>query len=324
MKIIAYETKDFERADFARAGEYGLEVTHCTEPLTQDTLALAAGCEGITTLGFSRLDRHMLRQLADLGVKYVATRTIGFNHIDVDAAHDYGLRVSNAQYAPYNVADFTVMLMLMLLRKAKVSICRALVNDFSLDGMCGREMRNLTIGIIGTGRIGRTVIANLSGFGCRILAYDPYAQGELPHAERCGLDTLYRESDIISLHMPYTEENRHFLRENSFRLMKRGVLIVNTARGGLINTQDLIAALESGQVGGAGLDTIESEEGIVHSDLRTRIVDRRDLFYLKQFPNVIFTSHYAFFTEEATASMVECALKSLSAFGRGEANALEI
>lgn len=324
MKIAAFEVKDYELKDFERAKEYGLEVDLYAENMCADNVDRVAGCEGVTTLGFSDLSEPMIKKLSELGVKYLATRTVGFNHIDLDACKKYGIRVSNAYYEPYNVADFAVMLMLMLLRKAKISVCRALVNDFSLDGMCGREMRNLTVGVIGAGKIGRAVIGNLQGFGCKVLAYDPYAKDHADGAIFCDLDTLYRESDIISLHVPLTDQNRHMINAEAISKMKDGVLIINTARGGLIDTDALIAALESEKVGGAGLDTIEAEDGVAHIDLRARIVNKRDIFYLKQFPNVIFTSHYAFFTEEATSAMVDCGLKSLALFGEGKINPFEI
>ena len=295
------------------------------EPLTAENVAATSGYEGVTTLGFSNLDASVIKCLSENGVKYLATRTVGFNHIDLEAAKKYGVRVSNAHYDPYNVADFTVMLILMLLRKAKISVCRALVNDFSLDGMCGREMRSLTVGIIGAGKIGRAVMSNLTGFGCRVLAFDPFVNKKTVNGARMtDLDTLYRESDVISLHIPLTENSRHFIDRGAIAKMKDGVLIINTARGGLIDTNALIDALESGKVGGAGLDTVETEEGIAHVDLRARVVSRRDLFYLKQFPNVIFTSHYAFFTEEATSAMVLCALKSFALWQSGTENPYEI
>lgn len=325
MKIISFETKDFELSDFAKADTYGLDVTLNTENLCAENVSLVHGFEGITTLGFSDLRAPMIEELARRGIKYIATRTVGFNHIDLTAAKNCGIRVSSSRYEPYNVADFTVMLMLMLLRKAKISVCRALVNDFSLDGMCGKEMRNLTVGIIGAGKIGRTVIGNLSGFGCKILYYDPYVpKGSIAGAQDADLDTIYKTCDIISLHMPLTKDNVHMINDDVFAKMKRGALLINTARGGLVDTQALTKALESGHLGGAGLDTIESEEGAVHIDLRAHIVNKRDLFYLKQFPNVIFTSHYAFFTEEATSAMVQCALKSLSLFESGKENPYEI
>ncbi len=193
MKVISFETKDYELADFARAKAYGLDVTLDARELSEKSVDAVDGFTGVTTLGFSDLRAPMLHELARRGVKYLATRTVGFNHIDLAAAKACGIRVSNARYEPYNVADFTVMLMLMLLRKAKISVCRALVNDFSLDGMCGREMRNLTVGIMGAGRIGRAVITNLSGFGCKMLYYDPYVRAEdVLHAVPADPDTIYR------------------------------------------------------------------------------------------------------------------------------------
>ena len=324
MKIAAFEVQDYELKDFENADKLGLEVQLHGEYLTKDTVEMVKGCEGVTTLGFSDLSAPMMKKLSELGVKFLATRTIGFNHIDLEAAKKYNIRVSNAYYEPYNVADFAVMLMLMLLRKAKISVCRALVNDFSLDGMCGREMRNLTVGVIGAGKIGRAVIGNLQGFGCRVLAYDPYAKDHADGAEFTDLDTIYRESDIISLHVPLTPANKHMINAEAIAKMKDGVLIINTARGALIDTNALIEGLESEKIGGAGLDTIEQEEGVTHIDLRARIIGKRDIFYLKQFPNVIFTSHYAFFTEEATSAMVDCALRSFAFFEEGKLNPFEI
>ena len=224
-----------------------------------------------------------------------------------------GIKVYNAFYEPNNVADFAVMSMLILLRKAKVSICRALVNDFSLDGMKGREMRSMTVGVIGTGKIGATVVRNLSGFGCKILAYDPYENAKLKeYATYVDLDTLYHESDIITLHTPLTSDNYHMINKESIEKMKDGVIIINTARGALIDTDDLIDALESEKVGGAGIDTLEEEQGIMHVHVGTQIMNnKRSLLYIKQFPNVLYTQHYGFFTEEAIMSMVTCGITSL-------------
>ena len=242
------------------------------------------------------------------------------------AAKRLGIRVSNAHYDSNNVADFAVMLMLMLLRKAKISVIRALVNDFSLDEMCGRELRSLTVGIVGAGKIGKAVIQNLSGFGCKILVYDPFVDPTaLPaYAKSVSLDELLKNSDMISLHIPYTEETKHLLNRERIAMMKRGAFLVNTARGELVDTDALVEAIESGQIGGAGIDTIEDEENICHVDLGTQIIARRDIFYLKQFPNVIYTPHQAFFTEEATAAMVESALDSLELFANNQPNPYEV
>ena len=326
MKVAAFEVHEYEDQDFLRAADYGLDLKIYREKLTQDTLPLINGCEGVCILGHSILDEKLLTALKKAGVKFITTRTIGYNHIDTNAAKRLQIRLSNASYSPYNVADFTVMLMLMLLRKAKIAALRSLVNDFSLDGMMGRELRSMTVGVVGAGKIGKTVIQNLSGFGCKILVYDPYVSADaLPHcAKSVSLDELLKNSDILSLHIPYTAENHHLISRERMQMMKRGALLVNTARGELIDTEAMIEALESGQLGGAGIDTVEDEENVCHVDLGTKILPKRNLFYLKQLPNVIYTPHIAFFTQEATAAMVHSALESFRLFEANEPNPYEI
>lgn len=326
MKILVYDMEPFEEADFSELGQQmGIDLTCVKEPLTLETAALAKGYDGVSILGWSKADRTVLEKLRDLGVKALSTRTIGYDHIDTTAARELGISVSNASYSPHNVADFTIMLLLMLLRNAKVSVCRALVNDFSLDGMQGREVHSLTVGIIGTGKIGRTVIRNLKGFGCRILAYDIYPDAETASmAEYVDLDTLYAQSDVISLHMPLTKDNYHMINRDSISRMKDGVLLINTARGGLVNTEDLIDALEKQKVGGAGIDTLEEEAGVAHIHVGTTIIEKRSLLYLKQFHNVIFTQHYAFFTKEATRSMVYSGLAGIANVLEGKDNPYQV
>ena len=326
MKVAAFEVHDYEDKDFLSANKYGLEVTCYRERLTKETLPLVKGCEGVNILGFSILDEALLTALSEMGVKYIATRTIGYNHIDTKAAKRLNIKLSNASYSPHNVADFTVMLMLMLLRKAKVALIRALSNNFSLDGMMGKELRSMTVGIVGAGKIGKAVIENLSGFGCKILVFDPFvSESALPqNATLVSLDELLKNADILSLHVPYTKENHHLIDRERIQMMKRGALLVNTARGDLVDTEALIEALESGQLAGAGIDTVEDEENVSHVDLGTKIVGKRNLFYLKQLPNVIYTPHIAFFSEEASSAMVHSALESLRLFEANEPNPYEI
>lgn len=313
MKLCIYDEMNYEKKLFKQlAVTYNVELITTSMSLDDDSINIAKGCQGVSILGNSKLDESIIKKLADMGISCVSTRTIGFDHMDVMAAKKYNITLSNASYAPNNVADFTVMMMLIMLRKAKISICKALVNDFSLEGMMGREMRSLTIGIIGTGKIGKLVVKNLSGFGCKILAYGTTIDEEVAGiAQYVDLDTLYEKSDIISLHIPYTNENRHLINAQSIAKMKDGVILINTSRGGLVDSDALIEALEKEKVGGAGIDTVEDEQGIVHVDIGTNIIDKRNILYLKQFPNVLFTQHYAFFTEEAAFSMAECGVKSL-------------
>ncbi|SEJ75651.1 D-lactate dehydrogenase [Propionispira arboris] len=326
MKIMVYDVLDYEKTVLKKL-EQELEIEFCcsTENFLPENIALAAGCDAVSIMGYSRVDAQMLKTLKEMGIVHLSTRTVGFDNIDIKAAEKTGIHVSNARYMPANVADFTVMLMLMLLRKVKISVCRSLVNDFSLDGLKGREMRSLTIGIIGTGKIGFTVIQNISGFGCKIIAFDKYKNKAVEeYATYVELDELYAQSDIISLHMPLTDDNYHMINKDTIAKMKDGVLLVNTARGGLMDSEALIHALEKEKVSGAGLDTIEEEDGVMHVDIGAQILDKRSLLYLKQFPNVVFTQHYAFFTEEATESMVRCGILSLKYGLEGAENPYEV
>lgn len=326
MKIIAYDVIDYEKPIFEKIiKEQKIEIIMIEESLSVDNINMAKGCDGISVIGYSRVTKEILDEVNKLGIKHLSTRTIGFEHIDTNYAKKLGIHISNARYQPNNVADFTVMMMLILLRKAKISICRALVNDFSLDGLMGREMRNLTVGVVGTGKIGATVIKNLSGFGCKILAVDKFENESVKDiAAYTDFDTLCRESDIITLHVPMTDENYHMINEKTIAKMKKGVIIINTARGALIDTESLIEGLEKEWIGGAGIDTIEEESGIVHVHVGTKIVEKRSLLYLKQFPNVLFTQHYAFYTEEASESMVRCGIDSICLGITGKENPYEI
>lgn len=326
MKIYVYDLMDFEKSALETiVAESPDEITLSIEHLTAETLSKAEGCDGLSILGYSRVDDALLAKMEERGIYHLSTRTIGFDHIDVKAAAKRGIHVYHAYYSPHNVADFTVMMILIMLRKAKISICRALVNDFSLDGIMGREMRSLTIGVIGTGNIGSTVIRNLSGFGCKIIAYDlrrsPAVEGLATYVD---MDTLCRESDVITLHTPLTGDNYHMINRETIAKMKKGVILINTARGQLVDTAALIEALESEQVGGAGIDTLEEEAGVMHVNIGTRIVDKRSLLYLKQFPNVLYTQHYAFYTQEAIMSMARCGVDSIRDGAAGRKSPCEI
>ena len=238
-------------------------------------------------------------------------QTIGYDHVDLEAAKKFGISVSNVSYSPECVADYTVMLILMSIRKMKRIMQRAEINDFSLPGIQGRELPNFTVGVLGTGRIGRAVIRDLSGFGCRIYAYDKYENDSVKeHAQYADLDTIFRECDLITLHMPLEEENFHLIDRQALEKMKDGVVIVNTARGGLIDTKALIEGIESGKVGAAGLDVIEDEFGLYYYDLKSDALSKRDLYILRGFPNVVVTPHMAFYTDQAVSDMVKHSIES--------------
>ncbi|NEG77543.1 D-isomer specific 2-hydroxyacid dehydrogenase family protein [Bifidobacterium avesanii] len=319
MKIAAFDVREDERADFAAAAERtGVEVELHAEPLSATNAELARGAAGVSVLGHSQLDADLMETLHGMGVDVAATRTIGVNHIDMDAAKRLGVAILNADYAPNGVAEYTVMFMLLVLRNYKPALWRGQVYDFSLEGLQGREMRNLTIGVMGTGRIGRTVIRILTGFGCRILAYDPFPNPEVAKtAEYVDLGTLYAESDLITLHMPLIESgpnaNRHIINRDTIARMKDGVVLINCARGELMDLEALIDNIEAKKIGGLGLDTVETEEELIHRDRRTDILTNRGIAYLRQFPNVVMTQHMAFYTDAAVRSMVDHSVEGIRA-----------
>lgn len=313
MRIYAYEVREDERAAFEReAARCQAEVVMTKELPSPEQVPKAEGFDGISILGMARIDRPLLEAYAGAGVRYLSTRTIGYNHIDLEAAKELGIQVCNACYPPNGVADFTVMMLLMCLRHYKQAMWRGQVNDFSLQGLQGRDLKDLTVGIMGTGRIGEQVIRNLSGFGCRVLAFDVYEKEAVkPLASYVDQETIYRECDIISLHMPLLPSTRHMINRDSIAKMKDGVILINCARGELTDINALVEGIESQKIGALGMDTVEGEEGIVHEDRRTDIISNRNWFYLHQFRNVIMTQHMAFYTEQAVDSMVRCGVEGI-------------
>ncbi len=311
MRIYMYEVRPDEREDIRREAErLGVEAVCSEDVPTAENAARLAGFEAVSVLGQGTIGRALLEKYAALGVRYLSTRTVGYDHIDLEAAHSLGIGVCSADYPPNGVADFTVMLMLMCLRHYKQALWRGQVNDFSLEGLQGRDMAELTVGVMGTGRIGTQVLKNLSGFGCRLLAYNRHETEEAArYARFVDMDTLFRECDVISLHLPLTPATEHIIDRDAIARMKDGVVIVNCARGELTDTEALVEGIETLKIGALGMDTVEGEAGIVHSDHRIDILANRNLFYLHQFRNVIMTQHIAFYTREAVHSMVRCGVE---------------
>lgn len=313
MKIMVYEVREDEQEEvFRQAEQCGVGVEISKEVPSLENADLAKGCLGVSILGQGRIDKKLLDRYWMNGVRYLSTRTVGYDHIDLSYAEYLGMRVCNANYEPNGVADFTIMMMLMCLRHYKQAMWRGHVNDFSLGGLQGKEMRSMTVGVIGTGRIGTQVIENLSGFGCRILACSPHKD---PKAARLAayvdMDTLFAEADIITLHVPLLADTRHLINRDAIAKMKDGVILINCARGELADIKALVEGIETKKIGALGIDTMEGEQGIVHKDHRVDILSNRDWFYLHQFRNVVMTQHMAFYTEEAVASMVECGIKGI-------------
>jgi D-specific alpha-keto acid dehydrogenase len=265
-------------------------------------IELALGNRCISVGHKTHIANLTLRALSHAGVKYISTRSAGCNHIDAAYAQSVGISVETVAYSPDSVADYTVMLMLMAVRNARAVITRADVHDYRLDEAPGRELRDLTVGVVGTGRIGAAVIDRLRGFGCRILAYD---RRPTTRADHVPLDALLEQSDIVTLHTPLTAATHHLLDRDRIERTKRGAVVVNTARGALLDTDALVSALESGRLGGAALDVLEGEERIFYADCSDKPIDSSLLLRLHRLPNVLISPHTAYYTDHALGDIVE-------------------
>jgi D-specific alpha-keto acid dehydrogenase len=301
--ITIYGCGEDEAALFRElAPHFGVAPTITAEAPTEANADLAAGSRCVSIGHKTRVTSATLRALAGVGVAYISTRSIGFNHISVPYAESLGIEVGNVAYSPDSVADFTLMLMLMAVRSAKSTVLRAEVHDYRLNETRGKELRDLTVGVVGTGRIGAAVIDRLRGFGCRILAHDNSPKAV---AEYVPLDELLRRSDIVTLHTPLNPGTHHLLDRHRLARMKRGAYVVNTGRGALIDTEALVSAMESGRLGGAALDVLEGEEGVFYADRRGTPVEGKPLLRLQQLPNVLISPHTAYYTDHALSDTVE-------------------
>ena len=313
MKIKMYEVREDEKKAIERvAEELGADVSISSNILTPQEAESLRGIDGVSILGRTTVNKELLDGLKKAGVGYVSTRTVGYNHMDVAYAAEVGIRLCNANYPPYGVAEFTIMLMLLALRKYKPAMWRQGVNDYSLSGLQGREIRNMTVGVMGTGKIGRAVIKDLGGFGCRILAYDPYPAEDLKNTvEYVDGDALLRTSDIITLHIPLMESTRHMINREAIAKMKTGVVIINASRGELTDIEALTEGIETEKIGALAMDVFEDENGIYHESRINDIIRNRKMAYIRQFPNVVLTQHMAFYTDANTDSMVECGIRGI-------------
>ena len=318
MKMFVYGLREYDERQFFDkfSRQYQVEFKSTGEKPTLENTDLAAGFDAISILT-APVDKAMIDRYKELGIRAIMTRTIGYDHIDYVYAEQQGIGVLNITYSPATVADYTIMMILMGLRKQKYIRLRAAVQDFSLEGKLGSELGNKTVGIIGTGRIGSCVARELTGFGCRMLACDPFPKAELMDlVEYTDLDTLLAESDIITLHAPATEENYHILDRTAFAKMKKGAGLVNCARGALVDSDALIDNIENGRIGFACLDTVEHEFGLYYYNRMGEPLNNPRLAVLNSHPTVITTPHMAFYTEEAVSDMVENSILGLLEYFR--------
>ncbi|MFW7378926.1 MAG: 2-hydroxyacid dehydrogenase [Oligoflexus sp.] len=319
MKLAFFDTHNFDRRAFNQVNQhFGHEIVYFEPRLTKDTALLADGFQAVCAFVNDRIDADTMKILRECGVKLIALRSAGYNQVDLQAAQKYRLMVVRVpEYSPYAVAEHTVALILTMNRRIHRSYQRVRELNFSLDGLVGFDLHGKTVGIIGTGRIGKAFASIMRGFGCKLLAYDLRQDTEF--AKRLGLTyvdlpEIYAHSDVISLHVPLTPETHYMIDDQAFKAMKMGVAIVNSSRGGLIETSALIRALKAGRIGFAALDVYEEEEGVFFHDLSEFGLQDDVLARLLTFPNVLITSHQAFLTNEALANIAETTLGNLSAF----------
>ena len=386
MKIFAYALRPYDELGYldALSRELGFEYDWTADYPTLENAGLAAGADGVCIIT-NPMTPDLLAAYRELDVRGLATRSIGYDHIDLLAARELGIRVAHAAYPPEGVANYAIMLMLMALRKIKLVMrcaaaqdfslagkigrdhidllaarelgirvahaayppegvanyaimlmlmalrkiklvmrCAA-AQDFSLAGKIGRDLSSCTVGVVGTGAIGACVIRHLQGFGCRVLACDPVKRDELRAlATYVSLPELLAASDVVTLHAPGLPENHHMIGGTELALMRQGAVLVNAARGSLVDTGALVEALESGRLGGAALDTIEHEEGLCYLDRSRDALPNRDRAVLSALPNVIVSPHMAFYTDEDVAGMVRSNVEALLAFADGGETPYEV
>ncbi len=324
MKLFLYCFREFDEKQYydELCAQYNVYYEYTTAYPTKENAHLAKGFEGISMTP-TPMGAEMLELFYSMGARFVMTRSIGYEHIDLVKAKELGMGVSHVTYDPDVVADYAIMLLMMNLRKMPFIVEQAKVQNYSLMGKIGKNIGDCTIGVIGTGKIGQTVIRHLYGFGCRILANDIYPNDSIKDlCEYVPLDQLYKESDAITLHAPATEMSVHMINKAAFLQMKPGVILVNTARGTLIQTDDLIDALEDGVVGGAALDVLEDERGLYYFNRTGECINNRQMAVLRSFPNVLLTPHTAFYTEKVVRSMAENTIKCLLDMSAGNKNSL--
>ncbi len=321
MKVAVFSTKSYDREFLQLANrEAGHELVFFEPRLNRETARLAEGFPAVCAFVHDALDAGTLLMLTRHGTRLVALRCAGFNQVDLKAATELGVTVTRVPaYSPHAIAEHTVALILALTRRIYRAYNRVREGNFALDGLLGNELCGRTVGVIGTGKIGAIVAQILRGFGCTILAHDPTVN---PAVEALGhyvsTDRLFAESDIITLHCPLLPGTRHLVNEESLARMKRGVMLINTSRGALIDTEAVIRALKSGKIGLLGLDVYEEEGDLFFEDLSTQVIQDDVFARVLTFPNVVVTAHQAFFTRQAMEAIAHDTLANVTAFERGQ------
>lgn len=314
IKIAFFDTKEYDKKLFDEYNKnYDYDITYFKSILNVETAPLTKGFDAVCIFVHDKIDEQTLKILEENGIKLIALRCAGFNNVDLE--HKGNIKVVRVpQYSPYAVAEHAVALLLNITRRLYKSYQRTRKYNFTLDGLMGFDIHGKTVGVIGTGKIGKVFIQIMKGFGANIIAYDLFKDESASHEigfEYVSLDELYKKSDIISLHCPLTPETENIINEQSIKKMKDGVVLINCSRGKLIDTNSLIKEMETGKIGGVGLDVYEDEEEFFLRDMTNSYKRDTNLSILLSMPNVIITSHQAFFTKEALNKIANDTLQNI-------------
>tara|TARA_R110000823_G_scaffold51109_1_gene127595 strand:- start:3281 stop:4276 length:996 start_codon:yes stop_codon:yes gene_type:complete len=328
MKTTVFSTHKFEEPYLISANKSKHELKLLEVRLTESTASLARGTEAISLFTSDDASAVVLEKLKDIGIKYIALRTAGYNNVAVEKAAELGIKVARVPaYSPYAIAEHTMALILALNRKLIRAHNRVRDMNFSLNGLTGFDLNGKTVGVMGTGKIGAILVKILHGFGCNILAYDNSEDGEL--IEKYGIrytdcSTICRQADIISLHVPLVPSTKHLIDAKRISLMKPGVMLINTSRGGLVDTKAVIESLKTGKVGYFGMDVYEEEEGLFFEDHSDEILQDDVIARLMTFSNVLITSHQAFLTDTALTNIADTTIHNLDSFEKGTVSGNEV
>lgn len=328
MRIAVFSTKPYDRLALGEANaRHGHELVFLEPRLTAATVPLARGFEGVCPFVNDELSAEVVARLAEGGTRLLTLRSAGFNHVDLAAAAARGVTVARVPaYSPYAVAEHAAALVLTLDRKLHRAYARVREGNFSLDGLLGFDLHGKTVGVVGTGRIGEVFCRIMAGFGCRVLAHDPSPSEAVRRlgAEYVPLDDLLAAADVVALHLPLTPDTHHLIDAGALERMKPGVMLVNTSRGGLVDTRAVIEGLKSGRIGALGLDVYEEEADLFFEDLSGTVIQDDVFARLLTFPNVLITGHQGFFTREALANIAETTLANATAFEAGAGEIHEV
>ncbi len=328
MRIAVFSTKPYDRQYLVAANEkHGHELVFLESRLNEETAPLAGGAPAVCIFVSDVASRPVLERLHADGTRLLALRSAGFNHVDLEAADELGVTVTRVPaYSPHAVAEFTVGMILALDRKYHRAYSRVREGNFSLEGMKGFDLHDRTVGIVGTGKIGHIVAQILKGFGCSVLAYDlhPNDRTRSLGVTYVGLEDLLARSDIITLHCPLTPDTHHLIDDEALQRVRRGVMLINTSRGPLVDTEAVIAALKDGRIGHLGLDVYEEEGDLFFEDLSDQVIQDDVFTRLLTFPNVLITGHQAFFTHNAMVQIAETTLANVDAYSSGRPSGNEV